>query len=202
MAGNEEAEGAALPYVAVGSAACQAAGPNPPTKTRNANVYTSRITPGVFVAAPTNSKPSTNSHGRIQRAFPVLVQNRTDLLKTFRVTIANQPSDFPGTGVASFVQIPSPIPGVLPAPVVSTDVIIPPNSGTSRTVYVVSSVKFPQIRVNVVELTANQPLTGSTILNLDSQNADIENADIENADPRNADIENNEFHAPLRAIRQ
>src|SRR4029450_1482902 len=62
VAGNEEAEGVALPYVAVGSAACQAAGPNPPTKTRNANVYTSRITPGVFVAAPTNSKPSLNSH--------------------------------------------------------------------------------------------------------------------------------------------
>ena len=194
VAGNEEAEGSALPYVVVGSAACQAAGPKPPTKTRNANVYTSRITPGVFVAAPTNSKPSTNSRGRIQRAFPVLVQNRTNVLKTFRVTIANQPPDFPGTGVASFVQIPSPIPGTLPAAVVSTDVTIPPNSGTSRTVYVVSSVKFPQIRVNVVELNSNQPLTGSTILNLDSQNADIENADIENADPRNADIENNEFH--------
>ncbi len=194
LASNEEAEGSALPYVAVGSAACQAAGPNPPTKTRNANVYTSRITPGVFVAAPTNSKPSTNSHGRIQRAFPVVIQNRTDQLKTFRVTIANQPPDFPATGIASFVQVPSPIPGVLPAPVVSTDVTITPHSGTSRTVYVVSSVKFPQIRVNVVELTATQPLTGSTILNLDSQNADIENADIENADPRNADIENNEFH--------
>ena len=191
---NDADEGAMLKYVAVGTAACQAAGPNPPTKTRNANVYTSRITPGVFVAAPTNSKPSTNSHGRIQRAFPVLIQNRTDQLKTFRVTIANQPPDFPGTGVASFVQVPSPIPGVLPAPVVSTDVTITPNSGTSRTVYVVSGVKFPQIRVNVVELTAGQPLTGSTILNLDSQNADIENADIENGNPQSADIENNEFH--------
>ena len=38
-----------------------------------------------------------------------------------------------------------------------------------------------------------EPLTGSTILNPDSQNADIENADIENADPQNADIENNEI---------
>ena len=193
IAGNEEAEGNALPYVAVGSAACQAAGPNPPTKTRNANVYTARITPGVFVAAPTNSKPSTNSHGRIQRAFPVLIQNRTDQTKTLNVVIANQPSDFPATGVASFVQVPSPIPSPLPAPVTSTTVIVPPNSGVSRTVYIVSSVKFPQIRVNVFEQAA-QPPVGSTILNLDSQNADIENADIENADPRNADIENNEFH--------
>lgn len=193
VAGNEDAEGSALPYVVVGSAACQAAGPNPPTKTRNANVYTSRITPGVFVAAPTNSKPSTNSHGRIQRAFPVLILNRTGQKRTFTVVIANQPPDAPTTGTASFVQVASPIPAVLPAPVTSTSVEIPPNSGTARTVYVVSSVKFPQIRVNVIEQSA-QPLTGSTILNLDSQNADIENADIENADPRNADIENNEFH--------
>jgi len=194
VAGNEEAEGDALPYVAVGSPACNAAGPNPPTKTRNANVYTSRITPGVFVAAPTNSKPSVNSHGRIQRAFPVLIQNRTNQLRTFKVTIANQPPDYPGTGLATFVQVPSPIPAPLPGKVDTTLVDIPPNSGVARTVYVVSSVKFPQVRVNVTEVTINQPLTGSTILNIDSQNADIENADIENGSPKSADIENNEFH--------
>ena len=190
---NEAAEGATLNYVAPGTAACTAAGPNPPTKTRNSNVYSSRITPGVFVAAPTNSKPSVNTHGRIQRAFPVLIQNRTNQQRTFNVIIANQPPDAPTTGIASFVQVASPIPPVLPLPVTSTSVIVPPNSGVSRTVYVVSSVKFPQIRVNVVEQAA-QPLTGSTILNLDSQNADIENADIENADIENADIENNEIH--------
>ncbi|HEU4937885.1 MAG TPA: pentapeptide repeat-containing protein [Vicinamibacterales bacterium] len=191
---DETVEGSALPYVAPGTAACAAAGPNPPTKSRNANVYSSRITPGVFVAAPTNSKPSINSRGRIQRAFPVLVQNRTNQDRRFRITIANQPPDFGSTGVASLTQIPSPIPSPLPAPIVSAEVIIPANSGVSRTVYVVSSVKFPRIRVNVDELGVAQPLTGSTILNLDNQNADIENADIENADPQNADIENNEIH--------
>jgi len=191
--GNDAEEGATVNYVAPGTAACTAAGPNPPTKTRNANVYSARITPGVFVAAPTNSKPSVNSHGRIQRAFPVLIQNRTNQKRTFTVVIANQPPDAPTTGTASFVQVASPIPAVLPPPLTSINVEIPANSGTARTVYVVSSVKFPQIRVNVTEQSA-QPLTGSTILNLDSQNADIENADIENADIENADIENNEIH--------
>jgi len=191
--GNDAEEGATVNYVAPGTAACTAAGPNPPTKTRNANVYSARITPGVFVAAPTNSKPSVNSHGRIQRAFPILIQNRTNQKRTFTVVIANQPPDAPTTGTASFVQVASPIPAVLPPPLTSINVEIPANSGTARTVYVVSSVKFPQIRVNVTEQSA-QPLTGSTILNLDSQNADIENADIENADIENADIENNEIH--------
>jgi len=64
-------------------------------------------------------------------------------------------------------------------------------------VYIVSSVKFPRIKVDVIEqgvVLPAVPLTGSTILNLDSQNADIENADIENADIENADIENKELH--------
>ena len=191
---SDTEQGPTLPYTAPGTAACSAAGPNPPTKTRNANVYTARITPGLFVAAPTNSKPSINSRGRIQRAFPVVVQNRTKQLRTFRLTIANQPTDAPATGIATFQQVASPIPAPLPAPIVTADVIIPPNSGTSRTVYVVSGVKYPQIRVNVIEINATEPLTGSTVLNPDVQNADIENADIENADIENADIENQEIH--------
>jgi uncharacterized protein YjbI with pentapeptide repeats len=191
---SDTAQGPPLLYTAPGTAACSAAGPNPPTKTRNANVYTARITPGLFVAAPTNSKPSVNSRGRIQRAFPVVVQNRTKQLRTFRLIIANQPSDAPGTGVATFQQVASPIPAPLPAPVLTADVIVPPNSGTSRTVYVVSGVKYPQVRVNVTEINATEPLTGSTLLNPDAQNADIENADIENADIENADIENQEIH--------
>ena len=191
---GENEEGSGLPYVAPGSSACQAAGPNPPTKTRNANVYTARITPGVFVAAPSNTKPSVNASGRIQRAFPVLVQNRTGEPRTFRIIIANQPSDFPSTGIASLRQIPSPIPSPLPAAVIFADIDLPPNSSATRAVYVVSNVKYPRIKVDVVEQGVVQPLTGSTILNLDTQNADIENADIENADIENADIENKELH--------
>ena len=183
-------DGVALPYMAPGTSSCT--GTNPPTKTRNANVYMSRITPGLFVAAPTNSKPSiigNNSANRIVRAFPVLVQNNTGNLRTFRLTIV-PPAQFPAAGIATFQQIPqNPIPSPLPVPVLTLDVTIPPKSSITRTVSVVSSIKYPQIRVNVVEVTNTNPLTGSAIIN-----ADIENADIENADIENADIENQEIH--------
>jgi hypothetical protein len=194
---SEIIEGADLGYVAPGTSACAAFGANPPTKTRNANVYMARITPGVFVAAPTNSKPSINASGRLQRAFPVLVENRTNQLRKFALTIANQPPDAPTTGIATFLQVPSPFPSPLPAPVLAAEVFIPPNSSITRPVYVVSGVKYPRIRVNVIEagtVPGSTPLTGSTILNLNTENADIENADIENADIENTDIQNKELH--------
>ena len=184
-------EGTTLPYMAPGTAACT--GTNPPTKTRNANVYTARITPGLFVAAPTNSKPSiirNDPTNRIVRAFPVFVQNNTAQVKTFRLTIV-PPAQFPAAGIATFQPIPqNPIPSPLPAPVLSVEATVPAKSSITRTVSVVSTIKYPQIRVNVVELNNSvDPLTGSTVIN-----ADIENADIENADIENADIENQEIH--------
>ena len=56
-----------------------------------------------------------------------------------------------GTGIATFVQVPSPIPSPLPAPVASTDVIIPPIPDRRGRSTSSSSVKYPQISVNVVE---------------------------------------------------
>ena len=203
---GEEQEGGGLPYTAPGTTACSAWGGSPefpsnapPTKTRNANVYMSRITPGLFVAAPANTKPSLNASGRVQRAFPVLVQNRTTDSRRFRIIVANQPPDFGTTGVASLRQVPETpaLPSPLPAPVLTADVIVPPNSTVTRTVYVVSSVKYPRIKVDVIEqgvAPGALPLTGSTILNLDSQNADVENADVENADVENLDVANKELH--------
>jgi hypothetical protein len=203
LASNPAAEGPMLTYNApVVSGTCG----NPAlTKTRNANVYTSRITPGLFVAAPSNSKPSiAKATGeRLLRAFSVVAQNRTDKQRTFRLTIANQPADFPTTGIASFHSVPIPFPTPLvgtPAPayfVTTTEVVIPANSSASRTVFVLSTVKYPQIRVDVAATIvdpADEPLTGSAILNPDAQNADIENADIENGGPLSADIENKELH--------
>ena len=187
---TEAEEGTPLAYMAPGTTACT--GVNPPTKTRNANVYTARIAPGLFVAAPTNSKPSivsNNPANRIVRAFPVFVQNNTGSLKTFRLTIV-PPAQFPAAGIATFQPIPQdPIPSPLPAPVLTVDAMVPAKSSITRTVSVVSTIKYPQIRVNVVELNSTDPLTGSAIIN-----ADIENADIENADIENADIENQEIH--------
>jgi len=183
-------EGTPLPYMAPGTSACT--GTNPPTKTRNANVYASRITPGLFVAAPTNSKPSiigNSPTNRVVRAFPVLVQNNTNDQKTFRLTIV-PPARFPADGIATFEPVPqNPIPSPLPTPRLTIDVTIPRRSSITRTVSVVSSIKYPPIRVNVVEVGSGSLLTGSAVIN-----ADIENADIENADIENADIENREIH--------
>ena len=187
---SDTEEGPVLPYMAPGTTACT--GTNPPTKTRNANVYMSRITPGVFVAAPTNSKPSiinNNPQARVQRTFPVLVQNRTATKRTFTIKIMNQPADAPTTGIATFVQVPYPFPSpVTPpgGPTASTDVVVPGNSSVTRTVFVVSTVKYPQVRINVTE-GANVTV-GSTVINADIENADIENADIENADIENQEL--------------
>ena len=185
---DSDTEGPALPYIAPGPGC---SGTNPPTQTRNANVYMSRITPGLFVAAPTNSKPSLlpGSTNRIVRAFPVLVQNNTGgQPKTFTLTIV-PPAGFPTSDIATFEPIPqNPIPSPLPAKPTLV-VTIPPKSSITRTVFVLSSIKYPQIRVTVTENGSVTPLTGAAIIN-----ADIENADIENADIENADIENSELH--------
>jgi hypothetical protein len=66
--------------------------------TRNQNIYTSRITQGLLVTSPANSK----TLGAIQRSFPVNLTNSTGTTRTFRLTIVNQPKG----GKASFVQFP------------------------------------------------------------------------------------------------
>ncbi len=78
---------------------------------RNQNIYTSRIAPGVFVAAPGNSKTLgfiANSTTLLQRMFAITVQNTTVVEKSFRFTIANQPLLADGTldpaGSASLQQ--------------------------------------------------------------------------------------------------
>ena len=54
---------------------------------RNQNVYTARVTEGLFVGSPGNTKPL----GSIQRAFVVTVQNEGPTARSYRLTIANQP---------------------------------------------------------------------------------------------------------------
>lgn len=177
--------GPTLGYAAPGTNACV---PNSPSallaKTRNANVYTSRITPGLFVAAPGNAKPITCASclgGRIQRAFGVFAYNTTGSLRTFRMTIANQPAG----GVASFAQF---------ATLTQIDVIIPGKSSVARTVYITSSEKYPAIVVNVVEQNPppnTTPLSAAVLLN-----PDVANPDVANPDVANPDVANNEVHNP------
>jgi hypothetical protein len=167
--------------------------PNSPsaqlTNTRNANVYTSRVTPGLFVAAPGNAKPITCAscvNGRIQRAYGVFAQNTTGSYRTFRMTIANQPAG----GTASFAQH---------ALVTSVDVTIPGKSSAARTVYVTSSEKYPAIVVDTVEQNVapnTVPLSASVLLNPDVANPDVANPDVANPDVANPDVANNEVHNP------
>ena len=86
---------------------------------RNQNIYTARVSQGLYVAAPGNAKPL----GRIQRAFVVYAENNTYEARTFRMSIASQPTG----GSASFKQF---------APLTQVDVTIGPRSSVSRTVYV------------------------------------------------------------------
>lgn len=159
-----------------------------PATTRNANVYTSRILPGVFVVAPGNTKASIGADGVAARAFPVGVTNNSDVLRRFRLTIAAQPP----SGSASFSSFTS---------TTTLFVDIPRRSSGARTVYVRSTVKYPPVAVTVVDVTgvgdgaAGTPV-GSLVLNADPRNPEIENPEIENPEIENPEIENIEVHNP------
>jgi YVTN family beta-propeller protein len=146
---------------------------------RNANIYTARITQGLFVGSPGNTKPlglRVNRDGSLyrdpvtgqtelmQRSFAVFAQNTLKLAKRYRLTIVNQPAG----GVASFRQFdkPSPdcVPGAntvcAPVPLLSVDAVVTPLSTISRTVYAKSTDKTAQVLVNIQEL--EQTPTGQT----------------------------------------
>src|SRR6185437_13660323 len=120
---------------------------------RNQNIYTSRIAPGVVVGAPGNSKTLgfiPNSTTLLERMFALNVLNTTNVDKSFRITIANQPLAANGTvdpaGFASLVQF---------GPVVTTeDVAVPAQLAVSRPVFAQSANPTASITVNVQEITA------------------------------------------------
>ncbi|OFW24140.1 MAG: hypothetical protein A3G21_20500 [Acidobacteria bacterium RIFCSPLOWO2_12_FULL_66_21] len=159
---------------------------NSNTGIRNQNIYTARITGGLLVGSPGNTKPLSKD---LQRGFVVFAQNMTTATMTFRMRIVSQPEG----GQASFEQLGD-------TPVTYLDVVTPPRSTASRTVYVTATDPHAQVNVDVSEIssvgaptTVTDGLRGIVILNADIENPDIENADIENADIENADIENVEI---------
>ena len=162
---------------------------------RNQNVYTSRITPGLFVGSPGNAKPlSTN----LQRSFVVFAQNTTNELGLYRFAIAHQP---PG-GYASFLQVD----GAPATPqfdvLTQMEVLVPGGSSAARSVFVTSTDPHAQVRVDVVQIAGGgsvPPPEGradTVILNPDILNPDILNPDILNPDILNPDILNAEVHNP------
>ncbi|MDP2391441.1 MAG: hypothetical protein Q8N52_14035, partial [Acidobacteriota bacterium] len=173
---------------------------------RNQNVYSARITGGLLAGSPGNAKPLSPE---LQRGFVVFAQNTSRDTKSFRMTILNQP---PG-GRASFDQFPAPpYVGAVPPPETAIEMIVPPLSTATRTVYVTSSDPKAQLNIDVTELvdlrTLASPalyptapemtngLAARVILNPDIENPDIENPDIENPDIENPDIENAEVYNP------
>jgi uncharacterized repeat protein (TIGR01451 family) len=162
---------------------------------RNQNIYTARVTEGLFVSAPGNNKPL----GDFQRAFVVVAENATALIRSFRLTIENQPVG----GQASFLQF---------SQLTSLDVTIPTFSSVARTVFATSTDETARINVSIVEITApgGAPvaggLSGSVVLNPDPaaprlqnprlQNPRLQNPLISEAEVYSASITNAVFAVP------
>ena len=164
------------------------------TGTRNQNIYTAPISGGLIFGAPSNAKTLGNTvfNGQtvpFQRAFVVVAQNTTEAIKSFRLTIADQPAG----GNASFLQF---------SPLTTLDLSIPPLSSASRPVFVVSTDPTASVTVDIAEITAPQGtlvpngLTGNTTLNPDITNPGITNPSITNPGITNPGITNFEVTNP------
>ncbi len=176
------------------------------TGMRNANIYMSRITPGLFVGAPTNAKrlyPGALGVGSSSaRSFVVFAQNNTpydpngphDQTRLYRFVIAAQPNV-----EASFIQFPK-----AGLPLTTLDVAIGPASTASRTVYATSADPTASVTVNIFEVQnpatpATPPLglpPSSIVLNPDVTNPDVTNPDVTNAEVFNPDVTNPDVTNP------
>jgi hypothetical protein len=146
---------------------------------RNQNIYTTRVTDGMFSGSPGNTKPL----GTIQRAFTVFVQNARSTEATYRLSIADPQRPF-----ASFKQFdPS---------AYTVDVTIPPHSTATRTVFVAASApQHTRIDVTITEI-GGSGLSSVVSLNPDPTNPDIGNPDIGNAEVFTPDIGNPDIGNP------
>ena len=163
---------------------------------RNQNIYTARITGGLVAGSPGNTKPLSET---LPRSFVVYAQNATQQVRTFRLTIENQPAG----GRASFLQTPlPPYDASTPAPTTTLDVVVPPRSTVARSVFATSTDPHAQIRISVKEIAsvAGAIVSGgmetTVVLNPDISNPDISNPDISNPDISNPDISNTEVSNP------
>jgi hypothetical protein len=169
---------------------------------RNQNIYSSRLTEGLLLSSPQNSKPLSTT---LQRAFVVVLHNFTSLEKSFRLSIANQPA---GAGWASFVQAKNTIPlPPLPAPTTSIDVTVAARSGIARAVFALSATPTASIMVIADEISAPQAalnggLSSFLVLNPDGTTpalinpegapagSEIATAELYNPDVANPDVAN------------
>ena len=178
---------------------------------RNANIYTARLTPGLYVGSPGNTKPfgyrlnpKTGAQELIQRGFVVFAQNTTNELKYFRFKIETQPQG----GRASLRQFDN------NGPLTEVTVAIPAVSTVARTVYATSTDVNAQLLINVEEMDHDggtvvdqngastkvfawfvKPagLKGSVLLNPDRTNPPILDPDVDSEIPQ---IAQHEAHDP------
>ena len=143
--------------------------------TRNQNIYTTRLTDGVFAGSPGNAKQL----GVIPRAFVVFVQNTTKTTKSFDLTITNQP---PAPGYASFDQF-------NPAVTTLANVQVSARSTVTRTVFVSANAPKSPVNVDITE-SLGGPLSTSVAINPDVSNPDVSNPDVSNPDVSNPDVSN------------
>jgi titin len=166
---------------------------------RNQNIYTARITGGLVVGSPQNSKQLSST---LQRAFVVFAQNTTDspTPKTFRMTILNQPPN----GRASFNQYPlPPFTAASQPPLTTIDLTIPRFTTASRTVYITSTDPHAMVTVDVAEISgvgapAELPggLEGTIFLNPDLLNPEVDNPEVDNPEVDNPEVDNAEVYNP------
>ncbi|HEU4891732.1 MAG TPA: FG-GAP-like repeat-containing protein [Vicinamibacterales bacterium] len=147
---------------------------------RNQNVYTTRVTDGLFVSAPGNTKPFNG----FQRAFVIVAENASAVPRTYRLRIENQPFG----GQASFLQF---------GPALTTlDVSTPALSSIARTVFVTAQEPNARITVSVTEVTGvggavvPNGLTGTAVLNPDPQNPVLQNPVLQNPVLQNPVLQN------------
>lgn len=160
------------------------------TGMRNQNIYSARITNGLFVSSPGNAKQLVDKNGQpVTRAFVIYVQNATTDKpgKTFHLTVQQ-----PTPGWASFTQF-QPYQQ-------QTYVTVPPRSSIARTVYVNSSYPHATVNVSVVESSNNvdvpNGLSANVIINPDVSNPDVSNPDVSNPDVSNPDVSNPDVSNP------
>lgn len=133
--------------------ACQIGANDGFVASRNQNIYTSIVAPGLVVGSLGNAKPlgfsPANPAQLLQRAFTVTLRNTTTMQRSFRVSIANQPALVNGQpdpqGQASLLQF---------SLQTSLDVTIAGQSSIARAVFIQSANPTASVTVNAQEVTA------------------------------------------------
>ena len=170
---------------------------------RNQNIYTSIVAPGLVVGSQGNAKPlgfqPNNPAQLLQRAFTIILGNTTATQRTFRISIGNQPALANGQpdpqGQASLLQF---------SLQTSLDVTIGAQSSIARAVFIQSANPSASVTVNAQEITAPNGalvaggLSGFVIFNpdpnapqiLDPDNFGFANPAILSAETHNPAIAN------------